>query len=173
MKKLTVLAIFGVALLSSAFLTPGVWVTYTSVEGHFSMSFPGKPEESVEDEKSDNGNTFKMHLVSYSPSDNEVYMAGWVDLTSFYPDDKPIKEMLENSRDGAAKSMGATDVKNIKTDLGKEPYIEFTFRSKDLVGKDRIYLVHKYQYSIITIFSASKGIPPSADQFIRSFKYSN
>jgi hypothetical protein len=157
-----------------SFKTPGVgaaWVKYTSTEGHFSMNFPGKPEESSQDDKSDNGTAFKIHFASYSPTQNDVYMAGWIDMTGFYPEDKDMKEMLEASRDGATESMKATDIKTITTSLGKEPYIEFTFKTDDFVGKDRIYIINKFQYSIITIFSKKTGLSPNVDKFITSFKH--
>ena len=97
-------------------------------------------------------------------------MAGWIDMNSFYPDGKAIKEMLENSRDGAIASMKATSVTTLATVVSENPYIEFTFETDDLVGKDRIYLINKIQYSLITIFSKGVGVKPSADKFIMSFK---
>src|ERR1017187_7360643 len=100
-------------------------------------------------------------------------MAGWIDMTTFFPKDANLKQMLENSRDGAAGSMKATKVTTLSTNLGENPYIEFTFTADDFTGKDRIYLINKFQYSIITIFSLKSGIPATADKFITSFKPGN
>jgi hypothetical protein len=146
------------------------WTKYKSAEGRFSIDFPGKPEESTQDDKSDDGTPFKIHFTSYSPNDDEVYMCGWIDMTSFYPKDKELKVMLEDSRDGATGSMKATNVKTLTTYLGDNPYIEFTFEADKLVGKDRIYIINKFQYSVITIFSDKTGIRPGADKFIASFR---
>jgi len=146
------------------------WKAYSTLDGHFSISFPGNPEESSQDEKTDAGIPFKIHFATYSPSDNEVYMVGWIDMRNFYPESKTIKEILESSRDGATESMKATNVTTLATVLTGNPYIEFTFEADQAIGKDRIYLINKFQYSIITIFSKETGIRPNADKFIMSFK---
>ena len=172
MKKfVVVLALIVIAGLCS-FVPAGNWTKYTSADGHFSIDFPGKPEESSQDDKSDDGTPFKIHFATYSPNDNEVYMAGWIDMTNFYPKDKDMKKMLEDSRDGAAGSMKAKNVITLATNLGKEPYIEFVFSTDEFTGKDRIYLVNKFQYSVITIFALKTGVLPEADKFISSFKIS-
>lgn len=153
-----------------SFAPDGSWVNYRSAEGHFSIIFPGKPEESTQDDTTADKIPFKIHFVTYSPKDDEVYIAGWIDMTLFYPKDKDMKEMLEGSRNGAVESMKATDVKTVALNLGEKPYIEFTFAGDSFAGKDRIYIINKFQYSIITMFSGKAGVPPSADKFITSFK---
>ena len=171
MKRLTLIF----ALICSAglisFATPDSWTTYTSNDGHFHITFPGKPEESAQDDKAEDGTPSTIHFSTYSASDNEVYMAGWIDMTNCFPKDLPMKKMLENRRDGAATSLSAKEVTTITTNVDGDPYIEFTFATDDFVGKDRIYIINKFQYSIITIFSAKTGISASADKFITSFRH--
>ena len=138
MKKIFFIpALFFVAALFS-FTPAGEWQKYSSSEGHFNISFPGKPEESTQDDKAEDGTPFKIHFATFSPTDDEVYMA--------------------------------TKVNTLETNLGTNPYIEFTFATDDFVGKDRIYLINKFQYSIITIFSTKTGLKSDADKFIKSFK---
>jgi hypothetical protein len=161
-----------VAALIVSFRTADAWQKYTSSDGHFSITFPGKPEESAEDDKTSDGQPFKIHYVTLSPTD-EVYMVGWINMVDFYPADKSMKQILEDSRDGATESMKATDVKTLKTNLTGEPYIEFTFKTDKFKGKDRIYVISKFQYSVITIFSEEKGIGTNADKFIGSFRHTN
>jgi hypothetical protein len=170
MRKYSIAALAGISVLLCAFAA-GKWMTYTSAQGHYSIIFPGTPTESVEETKTEDGKPIKMHMASYSPNDNEVYMVGWVDMTEFYPKDKSVKQMLEDSRDGAAGEMKATNVVTTITNLTGNPFIEFIFSNADFVGKDRIYLINKNQYSIISIKSGTQGIPPVADRFISSFKY--
>ncbi len=166
---------FAVMLSTTAFLLnfscPDSWFKYTTTQGHCAISFPGKPEESTDTSRSDNGTPFQIHLATYAPNDNDVYMLGWINMNGFYPEDITMQKILENSRDGATNSLGATDVKTIKTNLGNEPYIEFSFEGKDFVGKDRIYVINKFQYSVITLFAKRTIIPQDADKFITSFKY--
>ena len=70
---------------------------------------------------------------------------------------------------GIFDKYGNLNKKNL-LDLNLFCYIEFTFETDDFTGKDRIYLINKFQYSIITIFSKKSGIKPTADKFITSFK---
>ena len=164
------LVIFISLLSFFGFQSDGNWKTYSSSEGHYTIQFPGNPEESVQNSKTDAGDSLTVHIASYSVSDNEVFMSSWTDMHSIYPKDKTIQQMLEDSRDGTTSSLNATNVTTLKTNLEENPYIEFTFGTDDFVGKDRIYLINKIQYSIITIFSKATGIKPDADKFIQSFK---
>ena len=170
MKKFLFIPLLAIIAVFSGFRPGDNWVKYTSTDGHFEINFPGRPEESSQDDKTEDGIIFKINFASYAASDNEVYMAGWIDMRTIYPKDQTIKQMLENSRDGAAGSMNATKVTTIETNLGAQPYIEFIFVTDQFTGKDRIYLINKFQYSIITIFGLKTGILPTADKFIASFK---
>lgn len=149
------------------------WYRYSSSNGHFSASFPAKPDESADKQTTADGTPFDIDYVTYSPSDSEVYMIGYIDMNGFYPSDKSLKDILENSRDGATGSLEATSANTLAINLEGNPYMEFTFTGAKIAGKDRIYVINKFQYSIITIFSASQGISPNADKFINSFSYSN
>ncbi|NVO20957.1 MAG: hypothetical protein HXX13_14750 [Bacteroidetes bacterium] len=172
MKKslLTIIIIFVCILSFSAFKPVGDWKLFTSKEGGFSIEFPGQPEISVQQDTSEAGVPFLINFASFEASDNEVYMAGWIDMKNIYPEGKTLQQILEDSRDGATTSMNATEVKTLATVTTGDPYIEFTFVSSNFVGKDRIYIINKVQYSIISIFTSETGIKPSADKFIGSFK---
>ena len=170
-KKILLLVAVSACMLSLfGFQADNDWQVYSSSDGHFSVAFPGKPEESTQDDKTADGIPFKIHFATYSPTDNEVYMAGWINMDTFYPADKTMKEILEDSRDGATGSMKATSVTTLATELSDKPYIEFTFELDGFVGKDRIYVINKVQYSLITIFAKGSGLNTSADRFIMSFK---
>ncbi len=172
MKKIWFIPVITVALLLSN-LSYGQtsWTKYSSSLGSFSINFPGAYEESTQMDTSDAGKPFKIHFASYTPNDDVVYMAGWIDMYNIYPADKSLKQILEDSRDGAMESLKATNIKTLNTSLVGEPYIEFTFGSEDMVGKERIYLINKFQYSIITLFAKTKVLPADADKFITSFKH--
>ena len=170
MKKLLLLpaAITIVFLLS--FIDAGNWTKYTSNEGHFSIDFPGPPTESAQEDTTTT-KPVTIHYITYFPTDTEGYMTDWIDMTKIYPKEKTIKQILEGSRDGAMKSIKATYVTTSTTYLGKDPYIEFSFTSKEFAGKGRVYVINKFQYSVITLFSLNSGISPDANKFIRSFKH--
>ena len=171
MKKVISIPLFFVIFIITSFKYSDNWVNYKSDAGHYSISFPGTPTESEDKDKTDDGKSFTIHFASYAPNDDEVYMAGWIDMREFYPQDKSMKLILEDSRDGACQSMKTKTVTTLKTNLEGNPFIEFTFSTDDFTGKDRIYVINKYQYSLITIFSLKDGINKKADQFIQSFKH--
>lgn len=171
MKKLLLLPAAIIAVFLVSFRYAGNWTKYTSIEGHFSINFPGQPTESAEDDTSDTKKQFTIHFATYFPNDSEGYMTDWIDMRKIYPEKKTIKQILEDSRDGAVQSINATFVTTTATYLGKDPYIEFSFTSKEFAGKGRIYVINKFQYSIITLFSLNVGISPDADKFIKSFKH--
>ncbi len=170
MKKYLVIPALVIIAGLFSFVPADKWITYTSKEGRFSIEFPGKPTESTQDDKTADGKDLKLHFANFAPSDDIIYMASWINMTSFYPANKDIKKILEDSRDGAIGNMKARDVVTTATRLGVTPYIEFSFATDDFVGKDRIYMINKHQYSIITLFKGKTTIPADADKFIGSFK---
>src|SRR5690242_4413405 len=115
-----------VAIIVLAGFTYGGWIKYTSVTGKYSINFPAKPTETAENDTAGNGSVFKIYMATYEVSNEEVYLASVTDMHAFYPSDKTLKQVLEDSRDGAAASMNATNVVTTATNLGKDPYIEFT-----------------------------------------------
>lgn len=171
MKKYILFPCLALVLILTAFAPGSPDKIYTSSEGNFSATFPCDAKESSQVDTAANGKPITIHFVQCNPDDNHVYMVGWSDLSSNYAEETPIKKILENSRDGATNSMKAVNVKTVATVLGKTPYIEFTFESSEFMGKDRIYVVNKFQYSIITIFAKSKKAPPEVDKFISSFHF--
>ena len=172
MKKI-LLQIFIVALLPLACIAQNTeWHKYTSAAGHYSINFPGQFTESTEIDSS-GATLIKMNLVEYTPDPNTVFMSSYVDFAASYPADQTVKQILENSRDGALASLGVTKSTTLNTNLTGDPYIEFSFSGPDFVGKDRIYVINKVQYSIICIFAHDAGLNPNTDKFIQSFKHNN
>jgi hypothetical protein len=172
MKKYFALPLLLAAVNLVGFLPVNNWVKYTSAVGHFSITFPGKPEESVQDDKNADGTPVKIHFATYAPNENEVYIVGWTDIASSFPKRADLKLLLAQSKDAATTSMKAKKVTTLSTNTGKQPYIEFTFSGEGFTGKERIYIVNKVQYSVITMFSVKTGVQPTANQFITSFKAS-
>ena len=146
------------------------WVSYTSYEGHYTINFPAAPNESVERDTA-SGVITTIHFADYEINDSTLFMCGWIDLTNQLDTVTDIKQTLENSRDGATSSMKTTEVNTLAINLEDEPYIEFTFKGEDFAGKDRIYIINKFQYSLISMFPLRKENLPDADKFIHSFKH--
>jgi hypothetical protein len=172
MKKRILLAI--APLVSTLFFSAPIaaqdWQAYTSAAGHFSINFPGAATETEQTDTTSEGTPVTIHFVTYSASEIETYTVGWVDMTDGYPEDMPVEQMLENSRDGTAQGLNATILTTV-TDTTATPFVEFTFAASDYVGKDRLYLIDKFQYSVMAAFPVGSGITPDADTFIASFTH--
>ena len=146
------------------------WITYKCKEGHYIINYPGIPKETAQYDSS-GGTLLKINLVEYEIDENTVLMSSWIDMSHSIVPEKSIKQLLEDNRDGAAGALQATNVTTLATNLTGDPYIEFTFSTKEFAGKDRIYFINKFQYSIITIFAGEKDLSSVADKFIGSFKH--
>jgi hypothetical protein len=170
MKRLFLIPVIALLLPLTGLAQKGTWPVHTSAEGHFSVTFPGTPQESVEYDSS-GAEVTKINLAMYEINDSDVLMLSWVSFAHLDLGQKSVKELLETSRDGALSALGATDIVTTATVLTGDPYIEFTFRSGGMLGKDRVYIIHKMQYSILGIFSSDRGLATYADRYIGSFKY--
>jgi len=170
MKRGLLLSCIATIILLGSFTSSKDWYKYTSTEGKYSINFPGKPTESVQSDTGENGSVLTIHMATYEVSETQVYLSSFIDMHSYYPESKSLKQILEDSRDGATASMSATNIVTTATNLGKNAYIEFTFNTSELTGKDRIYMIDKFQYSVIVLNSKDKGLG-DADKFITSFTH--
>ena len=170
MKKLFLPAII-CSLFLFSFTYVQDWVKYISSEGHYTIFFPVTPIESTTTDTTEDKIPYLFHYATCAPVDTEVYLAGWTDMSSYYPKDKTIKQLLEETRDKSIAPMHVVSVATSKIELGEDPFIEFTFRTTEYVGKERLYIINKFQYSIITLGSLTTGVTQKMDKFITSFKY--
>jgi hypothetical protein len=92
-------------------------------------------------------------------------------MSAFYPKGKDITQILNENMDDATKSMNAKNVTILNTNTTGSPYIEFAFSSDNSIGKERIYIINKFKYSILTLGSKNTGVTPSMDKFILSFQH--
>ena len=71
--------VLAIIMVFSSFIPANESEKYTSTEGHFSITFPGKPEESTQDEETEENTFYKIHLTTYGPSESEAYMMAFAD----------------------------------------------------------------------------------------------
>ena len=163
-KRVWLLCVVSISLLLVSFKTTDEWLIITSTMGHYAISFPGYPTEKTR------GNN-DVHILSYSPTDSEVLILAWTDMHKYYPANKKISELLEDAMDGAITSMDATDVKTTNLVLNANPYIEFTFNTPHITGKERIYIINKFQYSVMALGAPASGITQGMEHFLTTFIY--
>lgn len=171
MKSINYLVCVLFLLILFSFKYLDIWVDYKSSEGHYSISFPGKPVESLDSNKTHEGKPYAIHYASYSPVHDETYIIGWFDMSSFYPEDKTMSKILEHYQDKACELLKTTIKTTLKINLEGDPFIEFSFSNDNWKGKSRIYVINKYVYTILTLFSTKKEIHDFSDRFIQSFKH--
>ena len=170
MRKILFIALTAMLMPYLGFTQQSAWTPYSSTPGHFSISFPGTPQESVEYDSSGSA-VLVLHFATYEIGEKGILMAGWVDFTNIDLHGKTMKTLLEDSRDGALTSMKATDIVTTTTILTVEPYIEFTFKTDGYVGKERIYVINNVQYSVIALFTTAKDLDANADKFLLSYRH--
>ncbi len=171
MKRFLLLPIIILTAALVSFSYADNWTIYTSDMGHYAISFPGNPLERSEFDTTEDNVPFAVHFLSYSQADTQVYILGWINVAKFYPVGKNITEILQDYKNEAAQSMNAYEVVVLNTNTGRYPYIEFTFKTNNFIGKDRIYVVNKYKYSVIALGPPATGITPDMDKFVTSFLY--
>ena len=171
MKKIFLLPFAVMALHFTAFSQAATWQPYTNLVDHYTVSFPGKPEVTAQYDSS-TAVIMKITLVTLAVGDDAVFMSSSVNMAGTHATEKPIKDFLEDSRNGSLQSMNVSESKTLATvTTGSQPYIEFTFSTESFTGKDRIYFIDNVQYSLISIFGLKNGLSPDADKFIKSFKH--
>lgn len=141
---------------------------FKSATGKFSVMFPKKPAEDVQDVPTDVGN-IKMYSFMAEVSETKVYMVAYSDYDEKLMEGADSYVVLRGSRDGVVTNFQA------KIDTEKEgkfqnyPCIDFTasgdtyFTSYKLIlAKNRLY-----QVGILKVGSA---VSKSDQSFISSFK---
>lgn len=80
---------------------------FVSVEGNFSINFPGKPE--VSSDKIDgegSGLSATMTSYSYSPDDNHAFLVAYTDITTGKFTKEEARKILKDEQGGALGSFG-------------------------------------------------------------------
>ncbi len=142
---------------------------FTSKDGRFTISFPGKPETSSSALKTPDGE-MDLHVFKFARKDKELYTVVYSD----YPPEKlnqtDPERRLDAARDGGLDATHGKLVKETKIKgegfTGRDIEIE-------LQGATRLYrmiLVRNRLYVIMAIPDSSKTGTAEAKKFLDSFK---
>jgi hypothetical protein len=77
----------------------------SSFEGRFSITFPDKPDYSVEDIETDVG-MLKMHTYIYEGSDDVAFLLAYIDYPQDLVEESDADDLLEAAMEGAVGSWG-------------------------------------------------------------------
>jgi len=162
---------------SAATSTPAgdVWQTYTSTEGQFSVSMPGKPTESSQNANTDLGELVN-HFVKYEDGSNQ-FLASYVDFPEAAMTDRDPKEVVTDGFATTFESSPDTIKVIEKNDItvqgfpGIEAEIEYTSGSGNYVWY-RTVLVNNRQYQLLaTTPTANRDkMADDAQKFRESFE---
>ena len=141
---------------------------YTSAAGKFTVLFPGKPKEQVQ-EIDTKGGKLKVVTTTVDPAPNLIYVVSVND----YPEDVAKTEpqaLLKGVRDGNKGEDGKI-VKDEEITLGKDkvPGREILIAKKTLYYRARLYLAGNRLYQLIVAGPKEAVTSKEADKFLDSF----
>ena len=93
MKNLILLSVLITAFSFTGFTQNAEWTSYKSDDGHYSISFPGKPEITSELDTS-SGIKLKINMAEYEKDEKTVFIASWIDLGKTAAAEKNIKDLV-------------------------------------------------------------------------------
>ena len=158
-------------LLSSCGLF--VWQEYSSAGGSFAVQFPGKPEQQTDTIATAVGEIELITVVAEGGK-STAYFAAYSDYPPEIIELSGARRMLENSREIAIKSQGATLLREHKIALGGNPGLEFVaefeIEGTAALLKARSYLVRNrlFQTSVLALEGAESLA--DIDRFLKSFR---
>lgn len=142
---------------------------FTSKEGGFTVSLPGKPQQSTSSAKTDLG-PVEMHEVAGTAKDKTTYAVVYCELPAELAKQGDPEKLLDRIRDGGAASVHGKPIKETKITLGDNPGREIEIDGLGGTRLWRLYLVGGRLYQLLV--APDSGRPPSerAKKFFDSFK---
>ena len=167
------LAVLPWIILAAASRADESWETFTSKEGKFSISLPGKPTEQKQQAPSALGQ-LDVHLFSVEPAADRAYVVSYTD----YPDGSVTKEnrdrVLDATTRGVVKSLKGRLVSETRISIGKdespgrEVLIELPGKASFYRG--RVYAVKDRLFQAVLMGPEDFVQGKKADEYFASFK---
>jgi len=148
--------------------------SFTSEEGYFSISFPGKPTESSQEISTELGPlTIVLYTYDYR---NGVYLASYLDYPGEIIEQSDPNDLLNGAQSGAVGNVNGQLISSKDIDIETYPGREIVFnipKSERMppggIAKARFYLVDNRLYQILSIQGGSK-LSAATNQFLESFE---
>ncbi len=142
---------------------------FNSVEGRFSVMFPGDPKTTTQTVPTAVGDiTLTMYTASTSDG---AYFVGYADYPADAVASSDPQNMLDGARDGALKNVNGTLISEEKITLDGNPGRSLQFKSSDgkNVAYGHIYLIDNRLYQILVVSAPGKLTQDQIDAFLNSF----
>ena len=148
--------------------------SFTSEEGYFSISFPGKPTESSQEISTAIG-SITIFMYTYETR-NGVYLASYLDYPTEVTEQLDPHDLLNEAQSGAVGNVKGQLISSTDIDIATYPGREIVFNIPKSgrmpsagIGKARFCLVDNRLYQILSIQGGSK-LSAATDQFLDSFE---
>jgi hypothetical protein len=142
------------------------WKTFTSDEGSFSVSFPGSPQQDVQNVNTAVG-AIAMYTFMVEKSDS-AYMVAYSDYPPSLVNETPPDVILSGARDGAVANVQGRLLNEVFISLqghmGREITVETA--GAEAFARVRIYLVGNRMYQIMALTSTEDA---SKDEDITNY----
>ncbi|HEX3999993.1 MAG TPA: hypothetical protein VHX65_15685 [Pirellulales bacterium] len=139
-------------------------------DGGFTISFPGKPEESTNTTSTDLGSVVIHELAVKRPKEKETFVLIYSDLPGEMVKGADPETVLNRARDGGAASVHAKPAKETKIELDGNPGRELEVAGLGGTRLWRLYLVDGRLYQLLVTTESGKPSPERAKTFFNSFK---
>src|SRR5262245_57604663 len=146
------------------------WITYQSLEGCYSVSFPQEPKLTTRDTTTNTGLKMKQHLAT-SNEGNALFMIGYFDYTD------AVTISLDKARDSVIQSLNATLLTDQMIGLdgarGRELTLVVKPNQTEFVDRARIYDTNRRVFFVQCIFPKAEAGPAIVEKCARladSFK---
>jgi hypothetical protein len=161
-----VLAIAGTSLAAD----PGDFKPFTPKEGGFTVSFPGRPDQSTSTTTTEMGEVAMHQFVARRSRDKETYVVIYCDLPADLVKDADPEKLLDRMRDGGVASVHGKPAKENKIKLDANPGRELEVTGLGGARLWRLYLVNGRLYQLLVTTESGRPSADRAKTFFNSFK---
>jgi hypothetical protein len=143
---------------------------YASTDGKYTVKFPGAPEVTTKNSKTDQGE-LPVTVATYATSDGSVYMVSYTDLAAA-PKPENRATIFAGVRDAVKGTGKQVDDKEFEFGPDKLPAREFVVDKEKQRIKVRAILRDGRLYQVTVVGTASFAGGKTAKEFLDSFELS-
>lgn len=143
---------------------------FTPKDGRWTISFPGKPEQSTSPTNTELGAVEVHEFIARRPKDKDAYVLIYCDLPADLVKDADPEKLLDRLRDGGAASVHGKPAKENKIKLDGNPGRELEVSGLGGTRLWRLYLVGGRLYQLLVANESGRPSAERAKAFFASFK---
>lgn len=173
--RFSVLLLSVCALASCGGSKDDQWSTYTSADGGFSVSMPGKVDKSEKIEMTAFGKQ-KVHFITWKPSALSIgkfklFQVAYTDCPQrVWSDTVMLDFMLDSAIRMKKRDFSDKDFESENIDLNGYPGRSFIFLAKDDITIVKQCITNGHKYDLTVIAKSGQGTNPEISQFFNSFQ---